>query len=153
MARFYRIVQERWAATAMDGEGARRFGGRWNLPGVPAVYLAESRALAALEILVHAPREALLLDWVIIEVEIPDDWLVETEISRLPEDWQSQPSSMAARDFGSRWLDTSKKLGLRLPSVVIPQESTVLLNPMHPQMRELGAGKQLTFSFDRRLAG
>ena len=59
MAMFYRIVQAHWAASAMTGEGARMFGGRWNPPGMPAVYLAESRALAALEIIVNAPREAI----------------------------------------------------------------------------------------------
>ena len=68
MPLFYRIVQEHWAAKALDGEGARLYGGRWNLPGVAAVYLAESCALAALEVLVHAPREALLLEWVVIEL-------------------------------------------------------------------------------------
>ena len=75
MALWYRIVQERWAATAMDGEGARLHGGRWNPPGIPAVYLAESRALAALEIIVHAPREALALEWRVIPVDVPDEWI------------------------------------------------------------------------------
>jgi RES domain-containing protein len=35
----WRIVKRRWAATAFDGEGARRFGGRWNAPGRPVVYV------------------------------------------------------------------------------------------------------------------
>ena len=69
MAAFFRIVQAHWVASAMTGEGARITGGRWNPPGMSAVYLAESRALAALEILVHAPREAIPLDWRVIEVE------------------------------------------------------------------------------------
>ena len=55
-------MRMRWVTAAMSGEGARRYGGRWNPPGLPAVYLAESRALAALEILVHAPRE-MLVGW------------------------------------------------------------------------------------------
>ena len=59
----------------MDGEGARLYGGRWNPPGIAAVYLAESRALAALEILVHAPREALALEWRVIPVDVPDEWI------------------------------------------------------------------------------
>ena len=61
MAQFFRLVQARWAHDAMSGEGARLAGGRWNPPGMLAVYLAESRSLAALEVVVHAPREVLRL--------------------------------------------------------------------------------------------
>ena len=89
MPLFYRIVQEHWAATALDGEGARLYGGRWNSPGVAAVYLAESRALAALEILVHAPREALRLNWIMIELEVPDTWIDKVPPSKLPTAWTS----------------------------------------------------------------
>ena len=152
MARYYRIVQEPWAATAMDGEGARRFGGRWNPPGVPAVYLAASRALAALEILVHAPREALLLDWKILEVEIPDEWVEECIPSTLPRTWREQPSSPAARDFGRRWLATGHGLALRVPSVIIPEEFSILLNINHSRMRDLQVGEARAFSFDPRLS-
>ena len=152
MESFFRIVQAHWAATAMDGEGARRFGGRWNLPGSPAIYLAESRALAALEIIVHAPREVLLLDWSIIHVEIPSGWIESVDLSDLPRNWQARPSSLAAQAFGTRWLRTSGKPALRLPSVIIPEESTVLLNPLHPKVRSLIPNEAVAFRFDSRLA-
>lgn len=104
MALWFRIVQERWAANAMDGEGARFHGGRWNPPGLAAVYLAESRALAALEVVVHVPREFLLLDWRVIAVEVPDDAIKVAAVKRLPEAWRDQPSSPLARRFGGAWL-------------------------------------------------
>lgn len=153
MALFYRIVQEQWSATALDGEGARRYGGRWNLPGVAAVYLAESRALAALEILVHAPREALRLNWRVIELEIPDSRIELIPASSLPANCRAQPSSRAAQAFGASWLRSGTNLALQLPSVVIPEEKSLLLNPFHPLMSELVVGKPLPFSFDSRLAG
>lgn len=153
MALFYRIVQEQWSATALDGEGARRYGGRWNLPDVAAVYLAESRALAALEILVHAPREALRLNWRVIELEIPDSQIEQVSPSALPENWRAQPSSRAAQVFGANWLRTGTNLALQVPSVVIPEEKSLLLNPFHPLMSELVPGTPLPFSFDSRLAG
>jgi RES domain-containing protein len=152
MPLFYRIVQEQWAATALDGEGARRYSGRWNSTGVAAVYLAESRALAALEILVYAPREALHLNWLVIEVEIPAAWIDTPPPSKLPADWRLQPSSQQAQLFGSRWLRDFPNLALRVPSVVIPDESSLLLNPLHPHMRDLKPGKPQRFSFDPRLA-
>ncbi|MEK7954284.1 RES family NAD+ phosphorylase [Luteolibacter soli] len=149
MALWFRIVQERWAATAMDGEGARIHGGRWNPPGVAAVYLAESRALAALEILVHAPREALALEWRVIPVDVPDEW-IETARA-LPDGWRDQPSSMAARRYGAAWLSKERAVGLVLPSVVVPQERNLLFNPRHPQVPKLKTGKVERFEFDRRL--
>lgn len=152
MALFYRIVQEQWAATALDGEGARRWGGRWNLPGVAAVYLAESRALAALEIVVHAPREALRLDWSVIQLEIPDIQIERISASDLPENWQAQPSSREAQAFGASWLRMGEKLALRLPSVVIPEEFSLLINPFHPLMKGLAPSKPQPFRFDSRLA-
>ncbi len=149
MATYFRIVQERWAATAMDGEGARRFGGRWNPAGLPAVYLAESRALAALEIMVHAPREVLRLEWRVIEVEIPAKLI--DQIKDLPAHWREQPSSLAAQRFGGAWLREAKRVALKLPSVIIPEEHSILVNPAHPAMKSLKWSEPKVFSFDPRL--
>ena len=151
MALWHRIVQERWVATALDGEGARLHGGRWNPPGLPAVYLAESRALAALEILVHAPREALRLEWRVIAVEVPDSMIHPVVLKRLPEGWRDQPSSPAARRFGGAWLATGDGLAMELPSVIVPQERALLLNPRHPAAARLKVAKAERFVFDPRL--
>lgn len=152
MPLFYRIVQEHWAAAALNGEGARLHGGRWNSPGVAAVYLAESRALAALEILVHAPREALHLKWIVIELDVPGSMIDRIPASKLPEHWRLQPSSKQAQAFGTRWLKDHRNLSLLLPSVVIPEEHSLLLNPLNPGMREMKPGNPSPFSFDPRLA-
>lgn len=149
MATFFRIVQARWAATAMDGEGARIFGGRWNPEGLPAVYLADSRALAMLEILVHAPRESLALDWRILEVAVPDE-LIETA-GKLPPDWAELPSSRGARWMGGEWLKRGSAPCLKLPSVVVPAEHSLLVNPRHPDFHKLGIGPPRSFLFDARL--
>ncbi|MCH7226796.1 RES family NAD+ phosphorylase [Haloferula sp. A504] len=149
MARFYRLVQARWAQDAMSGEGARLAGGRWNPPGLPAVYLAGSRSLAALEIVVHAPREVLSLDWRIFEVEVPDDAIEEPE--RLPKHWAALPSSPAARRFGGAWLRESRALALRVPSAIVPQESVLLLNPGHAGIDRIRVSKPEDFRFDSRI--
>lgn len=152
MATFFRIVQARRASTAMDGEGARLHGGRWNPEGVAAVYLAESRALAMLEILVHAPREALHVDWRILEVEVADKQIETVRPPDLPRDWAELPSSPEARRFGAEWLRKAKAVCLRLPSVVVPAEHTLLVNPRHPDFKMLKVGKPAGFLFDARLA-
>lgn len=149
MATFFRIVQARWASSAMDGEGARLYGGRWNSPGMPAVYLAESRALAALEIVVHAPREVLGLDWSLLEVEVPDK-LIE-RVPSLPKHWQSMPWSIAARKHGDAWLQRGG-LALSLPSVVIPEETVLLVNPRSRDYGKLKVSRPSVFRFDGRMA-
>ena len=45
MATAWRIVKQKHSRSAFSGEGARRFGGRWNSPGVSMVYLAHRRSL------------------------------------------------------------------------------------------------------------
>lgn len=149
MARFFRLVQARWAHAAMSGEGARIAGGRWNPPGLPAVYLAESRALAALEIVVHAPREALMLEWRVFEVEVADDCIAAPR--RLPKDWRELPSSPAARRFGGAWLREASAPALRLPSTIIPEESVLLLNPTHPEAERMRVSAARAFLFDPRI--
>ena len=47
----WRITTRRFVESAFSGEGARLFGGRWNRPGQPLVYTAESRSLALLEMM------------------------------------------------------------------------------------------------------
>lgn len=126
-------------------------GGRWNPPGVAAVYLAESRALAALEILVHAPREALRLEWRVIAVEVPDDAIKVAAAKHLPDGWRDQPSSPGARRFGAAWLAKAGEFALALPSVIVPQERTLLVNPRHPAAAKLKGAVPERFVFDPRL--
>ena len=150
MATYYRIVQAEWARNAMNGEGAWLHGGRWNPPGLHAVYLAESRALAALEIIVHAPREVMSLDWRIIEVEVPDELIQAVLLADLPAGWQALPSSLKARNFGAAWLRARKALAIRLPSVIIPEEHSLMLNPRHEDVVKLRVSKPKKFRLDPR---
>ena len=49
----FRLYKSVHAATAMTGDGAKKFGGRWNHEGLAVVYCSSSLALAQLETLVH----------------------------------------------------------------------------------------------------
>ncbi|MBM2839324.1 MAG: family phosphorylase, partial [Deltaproteobacteria bacterium] len=50
----FRIAKTKYI-NDLSGNGARVYGGRWNEKGVAVIYTSESRALAALEFLVHTP--------------------------------------------------------------------------------------------------
>jgi RES domain-containing protein len=51
--RFWRLDAERYAPTWATGEGSYRVGGRWNSPGIRAVYACLDPATATLEVAVH----------------------------------------------------------------------------------------------------
>jgi len=81
MPEAWRIVKEKHAATAFSGEGAARTGGRWNSRGVAVIYTSSTKALAALENLVHL-NPPVLFRYAAIQIEF-DDALVE-EVSLKP---------------------------------------------------------------------
>lgn len=147
----WRLVKSRRAADALTGEGARLFGGRWNLPGTRLVYLADSLALAALETLVHLAPAHRGIRFVAIRAELPDD-LVDTLPARdLPAAWRAEPALDDTRRIGTRWAAAGTSAALRVPSVVVPVESNVLVNPVHPRWGEARWSAPVPFGFDPRL--
>jgi len=140
----WRLARRPYAA--LDGEGARRFGGRWNPRGRPVVYAAEHLSLALLEIIVHlelSPDE-FPQDYVKIPIDIPDDVPV-SRISSLP------GSEAEMRTLGARWIDQRGTAVLVVPSVLVPEEFNVLLNSRHPEFPRIRAAAPRHFRFDRRL--
>jgi RES domain-containing protein len=56
-----------------------------------------------------------------------------------------------AMSIGSAWLERRSSVALRVPSVVVPMESNVLLNPRHPEMARVRISSNEAFRFDSRL--
>jgi RES domain-containing protein len=148
MRQAWRIVKEKHAATAFNGDGARLNGGRWNSVGTSVVYTSGSMALAALESLVHLnPR--VTFKFVAIFIEF-DDALME-EVAALPADWREEPPPLATKEIGDLWVQCARSAVLKLPSVIIPSEPNYLLNPAHPDFKKIVIGRFDPFSFDPRL--
>ncbi|MDI1320569.1 MAG: RES family NAD+ phosphorylase [bacterium] len=148
----WRLTPQRHADEAFTGEGAAIYGGRWNLIDVPMVYCAETRALAALEVLVNIrnPKIHFAMPWVALPAEIADE-LIEKPAS-LPDTWRANPYSLESQSFGTDWIKAQRSVALRVPSSVILGEFNYLLNPAHPQFAKIKVGKPEPFSFDLRLA-
>lgn len=148
----YRLVAPRWESGAFSGEGARLSGGRWNNPGHAVVYLGGSRALCALELLVHLTTPASRAKpYRLIEVQIPTTSISHYPNQALPHDWQANPAPKSVTDFGDDWLRTCGKLALSVPSVLIPEENNILLNPQHPDFSKIKIQPSRPFSYDPRL--
>ena len=149
----WRIVQERFSGEAFTGEGARLYGGRWNSPGHAAVYAAGSRALAALEMLVHLDGPQLLGSYLIYEAEIPEPLLTELSTDDLPRDSREDPAPRSTQAIGDAWIEKAASAALRVPSVLIPEEHNYLLNPRHAEFGKVRIAGPERFSFDARLKG
>ena len=151
MVAAWRIVKARYAATAFDGEGARRAGGRWTSVGRRAVYVSGTAALAALEVVAHLDSTAPLAAWSLIRVQIPDRLIEAVDATTLPRGWRRYPAPAALRALGDAWLDAGRSAALRVPSALVPVEVNFLLNPRHPDFRLIRIGAPQAFPIDPRL--
>jgi RES domain-containing protein len=152
--RVWRLCKAEHAATALTGEGAILYAGRWHHAGTAVVDCSESRALAALEQLVHLHRNRLPPHFVCFGVEIPEDLDIrKVQTQELPTEWRLQPGPQPLRDLGTRWAARGETAVLRAPSAVVPGEHNFLLNPRHPDFSRLRISHPEAFEFDVRLLG
>jgi RES domain-containing protein len=147
----WRITKRKHARTAFSGGGARKYGGRWNSPGTAVVYTSETQSLAVLEMLVHLDGPYLLQEYVLIGVEIEESSLQDVDPSRLPSNWKTDPGPPALRKIGDEWVLAGSSVALRVPSILVPAERKVLLNPVHPDFLQVTIGKPVAFTVDPRL--
>lgn len=136
----WRICKRSYAD--LSGSGARLYGGRWNNPGYAVVYTAATAELAVLEVRVHLdlPPDLLPSDFVLIEIDLAS-LAIET-LHTIPDD----PAA-----FGDAWLTEARTPVLRVPSLIVPEASNLLLNPTHPDAAGAHVIGLRDFTFDRRL--
>ncbi|HEV8237841.1 MAG TPA: RES family NAD+ phosphorylase [Thermoanaerobaculia bacterium] len=145
----WRVCKSRHAP--FDGQGARLYGARWNSPGAPVIYGADSFAGAILEILVHALRPRTLPGaHHAVRVEVEDTLVEELTTSALP-GWD-QARSAVAREFGDRWLKERRSPALLVPSLPSrPVGRNLLINPLHPAAGSIVVSEPFAVPWDERL--
>lgn len=152
MPAVYRICKTKYAPRAFDGEGAFRFGGRWNTRGTRMIYTAGSLALAALEMLVHLDDDELLSTYSFVTAQIPPALILPVKDFRpLPKNWSASPSPVALQRMGDEWVRSLASAVLEVPTTIVPLEQNYLLNPAHPDFAKIKLEKSRRFRFDQRL--
>jgi RES domain-containing protein len=144
----YRIARRAYAD--LLGRGGTLYAGRWHEKGHPIIYAAGSVALAALEYAVQTSVRPF--DSVLMEVEVPDGACVTIENrigGELPGNWAFVEEQ--SRRLGTDWLTEGKVLMLSVPSVVIPFERNLLLNPRHRSFASVRLKRIVPFFFDPRI--
>mgnify|MGYP000942091673 CR=1 FL=1 len=65
--------------------------------------------------------------------------------------WDAEPAGKVSLDLGTAWVEGMRSAVLEVPSVVLPEESNFLINPLHPDAAGIRAVKLRRFEYDRRL--
>jgi RES domain-containing protein len=151
MGSAWRIVVQSEVSTAFSGDGARRYGGRWNSRNIRVIYASEHQSTAALEVFVHnkpfnpnGKYKAFRLEW-------PDSLTDRFPVEKLPANWRVFPPPVETKEIGDRWVQERRSAVLALPSVISPADTNFLLNPEHRDFKRIRIASPIDFEFDSRL--
>ncbi|WP_235581396.1 MULTISPECIES: RES family NAD+ phosphorylase [unclassified Rhizobacter] len=155
--RLWRIATDarEYEADDLSGKGAEQTGGRWNRPGRPLVYAASTASLACLETVVHLNAGELPLNRFLVRIEVPAAVWQSRRLfapADLPVGWSAIPEGKVSLDIGDAWLRTASSALLVVPSVIVPEECNVLINPLHADAAQIRAVKERPWTYDLRLA-
>ncbi|MBV6880292.1 RES family NAD+ phosphorylase [Epilithonimonas ginsengisoli] len=144
----YRIVHKRYA----DSLFASGIEGRWNSGGKKVLYTAESISLAYLETLAHRKGLGFNKDFRIMVIEVPNNTGIQTvESSDLSKAWRDFRNYSDCQKIGNAWFDADEKLCLKVPSAVVPENWSVVINTFHKEFKKVKLIDVLDFEPDDRL--
>ena len=146
--RGWRLVPLPQEIAAFDGEGARRYGGRWNSAGVPMVYASEHESHAVLEVRVHIAMSGVYKSF---SFDFDEGLMRTLPVQQLPKDWQREPPPVSLQRLGDQWVKAGDSLILAVPSAIVPNELNLLLNPRHPDFTKIDIHTATDLTLDRRL--
>lgn len=145
-----------YTADDVTGAGAKITGGRWNRKGNAVLYTSTSIALACLETVVHMKSGGLPLNRYLVRIDVPEDaWNARSVLTPadLPVGWDALPEGKVSLDAGDAWIAAATSPLLLVPSVIVPEEPNVLVNPAHALAAGLKATKVRKWLYDPRLLG
>jgi RES domain-containing protein len=144
--RVFRVLRAAHARTPFDGEGAYRYGGRWSSPETRLAYASEHQSLAMLEYFVHLDPEDAPDDLVLATAEVPEGVSCKrVEASALPADWPG------LAQIGDEFVKTAENCLLLVPSALAVSENNVLINPQHPEFKQITVNQAEPLRYDPRM--
>lgn len=146
----YNIRKEKYAHQLIASGVANR----WNKNDEFIIYTGSSRALSALELIVHKSSIAVNTSYklLVIELKVGEKDIAEIPIDQLPKNWQSVKSYVALQSIGSDWYRKQKTLVLKVPSAIVLKEYNYLINTKHPDFsKKVKLNEVEDFLWDERL--
>jgi RES domain-containing protein len=135
----------------LDGLGGRKLSSRWTNLGRRVVYLAESPAGALLEVLVYLDldSEDIPESYILLQISAPE--AIATRSLDPPTEALWQEDQETTRRIGDEWLASLKTPLARVPSAIVPRTWNYLLNPQHPEAKQVQIAEVIKERFDSRL--
>jgi RES domain-containing protein len=148
MSIWFRGSQNQQAASVFSGDGGLYVAGRWNHKGTRAIYCSQSISLCTLEWLSHNGLSVSGFSYCKFSIEIPDELVIQYTLLDLPADWCNSPSPGSNRDFAVRNFYTpNKHLAMAIPSVIVPEEFNLVINPLHSSFAQVKESIRLLGEF------
>ena len=119
----------------------------------PCLYVADAGAGVSRDC--RPPeRGGLPLNRYLVEVTIPDALWASAQMesaTSLPIGWDAEPAGRTSIEFGTNWIRSGTAALLVVPSVIVPEELNVLINPQHSDSARITAAKVRKWLYDPRL--
>ena len=116
----WRSVRAAHAAQAFSGEGAALYPGRWNAPGVRAVYLADCPAGCALEVVVSYAAPEAIATHVLFEVEVDAELIDLRAPAALRRYGVTRNALVATDEYTAARGVAARLLRERCPGAIVP---------------------------------
>lgn len=129
----------------LSGRGGMLAPGRWHNRGMPIVYCSDHPSTTLLEMLVHMDLDDLPIHLQLLKIRCPDDVAIQ-----IAENIDTSNETLT-RETGDTWLSRGETCLLKVPSVVLPVASNILINPRHADAARLKIETVLHYPFDSRL--
>ena len=135
----------------LGGWGGRKFSSRWTSLGHRVVYFAESPTAALVETLVHleVDSEDTPDFYTLLKISVPDGLTILSLDPPAGTEWKQDLK--LTRRIGDAWLASLETPLARVPSVLAPQTWNYLLNPEHPDAKQVVVAEVIEEQFDNRL--
>ncbi|HEY1901633.1 MAG TPA: RES family NAD+ phosphorylase [Terracidiphilus sp.] len=134
----------------LDGNGGKKAGGRWHSMGNRIVYLSDSPMAAIVETLVHLDIDGEDTPdfYTLLKVSVPDSVAVQSLDPPAGTEWKQ--NLKLTRSIGDAWLASVKTSLARVPSAIAPHTWNYLLNPDHPDAKQVQIAEVIKERFDNR---
>lgn len=138
MSIWYRAHITHAIKNVFSGDGGLYVAGRWNHKGRKVIYCSNSISLCTLEWLAHNGLTVSGYTYYKFAIDVPDELIRPFKIKDMPKGWRSSPAIKVTRDFSEKNLFLQNKyLGISVPSVMVPEEYNLVINPLHPELSNI----------------
>lgn len=152
MIRVFRVLRVAYARTPFDGEGAYRYGGRWSSPRTRLAYASEHQSLAMLEYFVHLDPEDAPDDLVLATADVPNSVSRKrVPTGELPANWRETPGPPELAQIGDEFVKKAETCLLLVPSALAVNENNWLINPQHPEFKQIKLNPVEPLRYDARM--